>query len=49
MFDSAERLVVCNERYLQMYELSPETVKSGVTLLQLIKYRTESGSFKGEL
>ena len=47
MFDSAERLVVCNERYRQMYNLSPEVVKPGVTLLQLIKHRAESGSFKG--
>ncbi len=48
MFDSADRLVVCNERYLQMYGLSPEIVKPGVTLLQLIKHRTECGSFKGD-
>ena len=47
MFDSAERLVVCNERYRQMYNLSPEVVKPGVTLLQLIKHRAESESFKG--
>ena len=48
MFDSAERLVVCNERYLQMYDLSPEMGKPGITLLQLINYRTERGSFKGD-
>src|ERR1035438_10061937 len=46
MFDSA--LVVCNERYLQMYGLSPEIVKPGVTLLQLIKHRAESGSFEDD-
>jgi diguanylate cyclase (GGDEF)-like protein/PAS domain S-box-containing protein len=48
MFDSAERLVVCNERYRQMYNLLPEMVKPGATLLQLIKRRTECGSFKGD-
>src|ERR1035437_1718505 len=48
MFDSADRLVVCNERYIQMYGLSPEIVKPGVTLLQLIKHRKECGSFKGD-
>ena len=48
MFDSAERLIVCNERYLQMYGLSPEMVKSGVTLRQLIKHRTDCGSFSGD-
>jgi len=48
MFDSAERLVVCNERYRQMYNLSPEMAKPGVTLFQLIKHRAECGSFKGD-
>src|SRR5450759_49975 len=31
-----------------MYNLSPEVIKPGVTLLQLIKHRAESGSFKGD-
>jgi PAS domain-containing protein len=48
MFDSDERLVVCNKRYRQMYNLSPDVVKPGVTLLQLIKQRTKCGSFKGD-
>jgi diguanylate cyclase (GGDEF)-like protein len=48
MFDSANRLVVCNERYLQMHGLSPEIVKPGVTLLQLIKHRKECGSLNGD-
>ena len=48
MFDSDERLVVCNERYRQMYNLSPEMVRPGATLLQLIMHRIECGSFKGD-
>jgi len=48
MFDSAGRLVVCNDRYRQMYGLSPEIVKPGVTFLQLLKHRKECGSFKGD-
>ena len=32
MFDAAGRLVVCNERYLQMYRLSPDDVKPGCTV-----------------
>ena len=48
MFDAAEHLVVCNDRYRQMYNLSPEMVRPGVTLLQLIKHRAECGSFKGD-
>ena len=48
MFDSAERLVICNERYLQMYNLQRDVVKPGITLFQLIEHRTECGSFKGD-
>src|ERR1700690_1240841 len=48
MFDSAGRLVVCNDRYRQIYGLSPEIVKPGVTFLQLLKHRIECGSFKGD-
>jgi PAS domain-containing protein len=48
MFDSDERLVVCNERYRQMYNLSPEMLRPGATLLQLIMHRVEYGSFKGD-
>jgi len=48
MFDSAERLVVCNERYRQIYNLSPAMAKPGVTLFQLIEHRVKVGSFKGD-
>jgi methyl-accepting chemotaxis protein len=45
MFDSAARLVVCNERYLEMYGLSREFVRRGRTLQELIRHRMASGSF----
>jgi diguanylate cyclase (GGDEF)-like protein/PAS domain S-box-containing protein len=48
MFNADDQLVVCNERYLQLYGLSPEVVKPGVTLLQLIMHRVERGSFNGD-
>src|SRR5262245_46915508 len=31
MFDAAERLVVCNDRYVEMYGLSRDVVKPGCT------------------
>jgi diguanylate cyclase (GGDEF)-like protein len=43
MFDAEQRLVVCNARYAQIYELSPEQVKPGTTLLQIIEHRIENG------
>jgi diguanylate cyclase (GGDEF)-like protein/PAS domain S-box-containing protein len=45
MFDASERLVVCNDRYLQMYGLSPEIVKPGCTVEELVKARIASGAF----
>jgi methyl-accepting chemotaxis protein len=44
MFDSTERLVVCNNRYKEMYNLSPEIVKPGCWLRDLMKHRMETGS-----
>jgi diguanylate cyclase (GGDEF)-like protein len=44
MFNAAERLVVCNDRYLEMYGLSPDVVKPGCTLRDVIRSRFESGS-----
>jgi len=44
MFDSDERLVVCNERYLDMYRLSRDVVKPGATLVDVIKNRKVTGS-----
>jgi diguanylate cyclase (GGDEF)-like protein/PAS domain S-box-containing protein len=43
MFDKAMRLVVCNQRYLDMYKLSPDIVKPGCTLRDLVANRKASG------
>ena len=32
MFDAAERLVVCNSQYSEMYDLTPDDVRPGATL-----------------
>src|SRR3954454_14658128 len=48
MFDAAERLIVCNERYLQIYGLSPEHARPGRTLLELLELRRQVGSFFGD-
>jgi len=48
MFDAAARIVVCNPRYLKMYNLSPRVVKPGCTLRQLIVHRKETGLLTGD-
>ena len=45
MFDAAERIVVCNDLYIEMYGLSREIVKPGCSFLELLQYRAAAGSF----
>jgi len=49
LYDSAERLIVCNQRYIDMYGLSPDVVKPGLSFRDLIVYRKQAGSFKGDV
>jgi diguanylate cyclase (GGDEF)-like protein/PAS domain S-box-containing protein len=44
MFDASERLVVCNDRYIEMYGLSAEIVKRGMSLRDLVRHRRARGS-----
>ena len=41
MFDADQRVVVCNSRYLEMYDLSRDIVKPGCTLRALLQHRVE--------
>jgi methyl-accepting chemotaxis protein len=45
MFDGNERLVICNQRYLELYNLSSDVVKTGCTLAELLQHRIANGSF----
>jgi diguanylate cyclase (GGDEF)-like protein len=49
LYNSAERLVVCNQRYINMYGLSPNVVKPGLAFRDLVAHRKETGSFKGDV
>jgi diguanylate cyclase (GGDEF)-like protein len=49
LYDSSGQLVVCNKRYLEMYELSPQVVKPGFGFRDLLAYRKQTGSFKGSV
>jgi PAS domain S-box-containing protein len=44
LFDANERVLVCNDRYVEMYGLSSKVVKAGCTLLDLITNRITTGS-----
>jgi methyl-accepting chemotaxis protein len=45
MFDKNERLVICNQRYIEIYRLSPEVSAPGVTIANMLKYRAANGTF----
>ena len=48
MFDASSRIVVCNSRFVEMYNVSRDVVKPGLPLLDLLKHRKECGSFAGD-
>jgi diguanylate cyclase (GGDEF)-like protein/PAS domain S-box-containing protein len=46
MFDADKKLVVCNDYYLRMYNLSADIVKPGASLLEIFRHRVERGNLK---
>ncbi len=44
MFDADARLVFCNQRYIQMYGLSPSLVVPGCALRDLLEHRASVGA-----
>jgi diguanylate cyclase (GGDEF)-like protein/PAS domain S-box-containing protein len=49
LFDASERIVVCNQRYIRMYGLSPDVVKPGCAFRDLILHRKQAGTFTGDI
>ncbi len=48
MFDAGQRLIVCNQRYLEMYGFSPEVVKPGISLQEIMEYSVALGNYSRE-
>jgi PAS domain-containing protein len=49
LFDSSQQLVVCNQRYIEMYGLSAAVVKPGCSFREIIAHRKATGSFAGDM
>jgi diguanylate cyclase (GGDEF)-like protein len=47
MFDTEQRLVIANDRYAEMYNLTPEEVKPGTTFRQVLERRIAVGAYVG--
>jgi len=44
-FDASQHLIVCNDRYIEMYDLPRDRVGPGTTLAEIVDMRFEAGSF----
>jgi diguanylate cyclase (GGDEF)-like protein len=49
LFDASGYLVICNERYIEMFGVSPDVAKPGCHLRDLILHRQQIGSFEGDV
>jgi diguanylate cyclase (GGDEF)-like protein len=49
LLDAEERLIVCNQRYMAMYGLSPDIIKPGINLRDLVTYRKQMRTFDGDV
>src|SRR5882757_3676881 len=49
LFDSSQRLVICNKRYIEMYGLSADIIKPGCSFHDVIAHRQQTGSFRGDV
>jgi diguanylate cyclase (GGDEF)-like protein len=48
MFDGSGRLIICNQRYYEMYNVSPEAIGPGSTFRDLLEYRKRVGTLSGD-
>jgi diguanylate cyclase (GGDEF)-like protein len=49
LFDASQRLVICNQRYIEMYGLSADVVKPGHSFHDIIAHRKATGSYTGDV
>ena len=48
LFDDNQKLIVVNRRYLEMYNFSPQVVKPGITLREIMEYSVAVGNYTQE-
>ncbi len=49
LFDASQELVICNQRYIEMYGLSADIVKPGYSFHDIIAHRKATGSYTGDV
>jgi signal transduction histidine kinase len=45
LFDADQRLIICNRRYLEIYNFSPDVVKPGIKLIEIMEYSVSIGNY----
>jgi diguanylate cyclase (GGDEF)-like protein/PAS domain S-box-containing protein len=48
LYDGSERLVLCNQRFIDMFGLSTDIVKPGAHARDIMHHRVATGSFEGD-
>ncbi len=48
MFNSEQKLILCNRQYLEMYGFSSEVVKPGISLSDVMRYSISLGNYRDE-
>jgi diguanylate cyclase (GGDEF)-like protein len=48
-FDASHRLVICNQRYVDMFGVSREVIKPGCSFRELLAHRKQTGTFAGDV
>jgi PAS domain-containing protein len=48
MFDASARRVFCNQRYLELYRLTPQQMVPGTTLRDVLEQCLTTGTFVGD-
>src|SRR5205085_4971192 len=43
-FEGNQRLIVCNQRFLEMYDLNPARVRPGIALSKIVDMQYDAGS-----
>ena len=48
MFDADSRVILCNQRYIDLYRLPAGSIRPGLTLHEVIERRIAAGTFEGD-
>src|SRR5256714_212325 len=49
LYDKSARMVICNQRYIDMCGLSANVIKPGCHFLDVVRHRKRTGSFEGNV